>query len=397
MRTSQRQIAHARTTSDPFLTPQFGASFCVSSPARAAAVALVGSVFNLLATYAWGRSLLLRYPQAFTMGAFSEVGPSEDALSKLSFKAIFLASGWTKARAPPPHSNPDANADSQPELRTQASADAPPTAELDTFVRAAVSGPEPGYVATSKMFAAMARFVLEERARLSASCGVFTPGGLAGSAGPAAVLELIARLRKVGISFAVEDRGPLRGRTADSVQRPAWQWALNLSALLGWAVVLAMLVSGSPLLATLRVALVLELVCVFEVLQIASGAVRGDLALGSSLRTPSPTSSPHPHPRAEANRTPGVPLHTIRMLVALVLVPALPSVPAAKIVLFSWSVTEVCRYPMFLMPQVKLARAIRYAIPVGRPPPNPNQRPDEPCTLAAPLPHSPSCPKRCSS
>ena len=156
VRASQRALLHGRSkrpaaaktaVPEPYLTPQFGASFCVSTRYYAAATAAVGLLFGLLARRAWGRALLLRHPGLFSLGIFSDAGPTDAFLSKATFSAVFLSRGWSNAGR----------------------ADAPPSADgvggvggaggFDRFVRTSVSGPEPGYIGTSKMFSAMARCV----------------------------------------------------------------------------------------------------------------------------------------------------------------------------------------------------------------------------------------------
>ena len=156
VRASQRALLHGRSkrpaaaktaVPEPYLTPQFGASFCVSTRYYAAATAAVGLLFGLLARRAWGRALLLRHPGLFSLGLFSDAGPTDAFLSKATFSAVFLSRGWSNAGR----------------------ADAPPSADgvggvggaggFDRFVRTSVSGPEPGYIGTSKMFSAMARCV----------------------------------------------------------------------------------------------------------------------------------------------------------------------------------------------------------------------------------------------
>jgi len=189
VRTSQRILAHQpgkRVGGQPYLTPQFGASFCVASAFWAMAIAAIGAVFGMLSQYSWGRALLLAYPRAFTLGAFSEEGPSEDTLAKSRFRTVFYGRGWAEA-----------------------SASAPPTGGFDMRVRTSVSGPDPGYGGTALMFAMMARTVIDDRAALQGAVrgGVFTPGGLLGSAGVGVVERAIARMGMVGIHFRVEE-GP---------------------------------------------------------------------------------------------------------------------------------------------------------------------------------------------
>ena len=82
-------------------------------------------------------------------------------------------------------------------------------APFDRHVVCSVSGPEPGYIATGLMFAVMARAVLEDRQVLKVRGGVFTPGGLLGSGGAAAVHAFIGRCNAVGVVFKVESTTPV--------------------------------------------------------------------------------------------------------------------------------------------------------------------------------------------
>ena len=164
------------------MTPQFGASFCIRSRYYAIATAVMGLLFNVLSQRAWGRQLLLTYPGFFTLGLFSEDGPTEEMLHKTSWKTTFVGRGWANA-----------------------SPDTVPGGGFDLVTRTSVSGPEPGYIATSIMFAILARTVLEDAETLPATGGVFTPGALIGMGGVAAVRKLVARLCEAGIQFKVEE------------------------------------------------------------------------------------------------------------------------------------------------------------------------------------------------
>ena len=77
---------------EPYLTPQFGASFTIKSPMMAFLVALTGLTFNTLSGYKWGRSILLKNPKLFTIGAFTDEGPTEEMLSATSWRSVFFAS-----------------------------------------------------------------------------------------------------------------------------------------------------------------------------------------------------------------------------------------------------------------------------------------------------------------
>ena len=337
VRTSQRTLANlkrdqpapaapaasAAKPREPHLTPQFGASFCVKSTFWAAATTTCGLLFTTLSKREWGRRLLLKHPDFFTLGMFSDAGPTEEYLSKASFKAIFFGRGWSEADPA-----------------------APPSSHFDTVVRTSVSGPEPGYIATARMFSVMARHVLEDRPLLGVSGGVYTPGGLCGSGGAPAINKLVGRLGSVGVKFAAEERRTLPPKDGDEAsRRPAWQQVLNLLALSGWGVALAMILSqwpsvsaslGSPLMTLI---LASESICVFEVVQIALGLARGNVVLGCTL-------------------------HYTRLIEALVILPLIPHHLVTRLVLLAWSLTELFRYPMFLAPGSKLARLLRYVTPV---------------------------------
>ena len=113
-------------------------------------------------------------------------------------------------------------------------------------------------------------------------------------------------------------------------KRPAWQTALNLVALIGWAAVLVHVIanwsslsytSGSTLLYAI---VALEAICVYEVLQIAMGTAKGNLELG-------------------------IVMHYTRFLEATLIMPAAATSLAPRLILLAWSITEVCRYPMYLL------------------------------------------------
>ena len=93
-------------------------------------------------------------------------------------------------------------------------------------------------------------------------------------------------------------------------------------------------------MAVLNTTLILEGMCAFEVVQIAMGMAKGNLPLG-------------------------VVLHYTRLLIALVVMPLVPATLAAKLVILAWAVTEVARYPMFLLPTSAVARTLRYVTPVA--------------------------------
>mmetsp|Transcript_10434 Transcript_10434/g.22542 ORF Transcript_10434/g.22542 Transcript_10434/m.22542 type:complete len:233 (-) Transcript_10434:189-887(-) len=143
----------------------------------------------------------------------------------------------------------------------------------------------------------------------------------------------------------------------------------NTIALLGWSIVLLALLSQSTTLfadhtdiffrttpATGRILLIdqlfgLECICILEVLRIALGHLKGNFVLGAVL-------------------------HAIRLTcIHLVLADGLGGVHdvtsswnnprfLSTMVLYSWSITEVGRYPMYLFPESALARRVRMVVPL---------------------------------
>lgn len=179
VRSSQRTLAALLPPEEASrLSPQFGAYFCVSSLLWTAIATLLGLVFNFLAARSWGRKLLLAHPGIFTLGMFSELGPSQEMLKGTTFQTHFFGAGYSNYTG---ESGP-----------------------FDKRVRCSIAGPEPGYVATPLLFLAVARFMLEDRAELAVRGGVFTPGGALGASGARAVEKLVARCDAAGVRFVVE-------------------------------------------------------------------------------------------------------------------------------------------------------------------------------------------------
>mmetsp|Transcript_21764 Transcript_21764/g.44692 ORF Transcript_21764/g.44692 Transcript_21764/m.44692 type:complete len:506 (+) Transcript_21764:47-1564(+) len=234
VRSTQRRLAHRKPrderrgsgggrgqeAAEPsyYFTPQFGAYFCVSSFGWAVVVAAIGAVFSTLAKWGWGRRLLLAHPRFFTLGFFSDEGPSQATLDAGYWRTHFVASGWSgKAAA----------AAAAGEQASSGTAGHPPAVvPFDREVVCSVRGPEAGYVATSLLFAAMAQTLLEDRPALvkgvnsdtqkregeeasgvggGGGGGVFTPGALIGGAGPDAVRWLAKRCSALGVEFTVDE------------------------------------------------------------------------------------------------------------------------------------------------------------------------------------------------
>eukprot|EP00850_Spirogloea_muscicola_P020332 SM000212S06925 [mRNA] locus=s212:190563:193062:- [translate_table: standard] len=155
-----------------FKPVQYGAYFTVPSLWYMALFMIFGYLFRFLVTYAWGRKLLLQYPRFFSFGLFSRQGPSQEQIDGTSFFIDFLAKGYSSADlVEKPLSPPDLK------LATR------------------LSGPEPGYEATSMIVTQAALCMLVNRQKLVAG-GVYTPGAAF------AYTDLQQRLQARGIAFA---------------------------------------------------------------------------------------------------------------------------------------------------------------------------------------------------
>ena len=145
---------------------------------------------------------------------------------------------------------------------------------------------------------------------------------------------------------------------------------LNAAALLGWSSVLLILltsalVGGRPLyvpegsgprIPLIDLLFVLEAICFVEVCRIAFGKLKGNLVLGLVL-------------------------HVVRTSCLFYVLPdgLLRGDRTAMYVLYAWSITEVCRYPMYLLPDkassssssssAALARRVRLVAPLFTFPP----------------------------
>ncbi len=147
---------------------------------------------------------------------------------------------------------------------------------------------------------------------------------------------------------------------------------LNMGALLGWTFVLLLLLfqisiiqsslpsiiqqltmpffdattnTTSDRLPIIDLLLFLEGICFIEVGRIAIGQLKGNLVLG-------------------------VILHLIRMSCLLIVLPegltssSETNVLISTLVLYSWALTEVGRYPMYLFPSSSMARYVRLVLPI---------------------------------
>jgi len=222
------QLTQALRTGEQ-VWPQYKAYATLSSYYWAATTTVYGGVFQTLASFSLGRSLLLSMPGVFSDGVFSHEGPSEQQLQKTSFEMEFFAQGYsespeadssleekeivsntidnnTKNKKNKKKSIPSSQLTGTPSGKSTCTAiifgkDKSDKNEqikpFDKYVKIVVSGPEPGYVATPIIFVTLAINVLEDRGSLP-SGGVLTPASAFCNCP-----SIYDRLREVGIEFKV--------------------------------------------------------------------------------------------------------------------------------------------------------------------------------------------------
>ncbi|XP_020147872.1 probable mitochondrial saccharopine dehydrogenase-like oxidoreductase At5g39410 [Aegilops tauschii subsp. strangulata] len=126
---------------------------------------------GILAGFSFGRSLLLKFPEFFSLGFFRKTGPTEAEVSNASFKTWFVGRGYIDSE----HAS---ECGSKP----------------DKEIVTRVSGPEIGYITTSIVLVQCALILLSQRANLPKG-GVYTPGIVFGPT------DLQKRLEENGMSF----------------------------------------------------------------------------------------------------------------------------------------------------------------------------------------------------
>ncbi|KAM3384539.1 hypothetical protein ACQJBY_008901 [Aegilops geniculata] len=130
-----------------------------------------GLFIGILGGFSLGRSLLLKFPEFFSVGLFRKTGPTEEEVRSALFKMWFVGRGYSdSARASERGSKPDK------EIVTR------------------VSGPEIGYITTPIVLVQCALVLLSQRANLPKG-GVYTPGAVFGPT------DLQKRLEENGLSF----------------------------------------------------------------------------------------------------------------------------------------------------------------------------------------------------
>ncbi|KAL1824476.1 hypothetical protein ACET3Z_011254 [Daucus carota] len=138
----------------------------------------VGVMMGLLGSFAFGRSLLLKFPSFFSLGWFRKNGPTEEEVAAASFKMWFVGQGFSDSSLASGKTKPD----------------------MQIITR--LTGPEIGYLTTPIILIQCALVLLKQRDDLPKG-GVFPPGIVFGPT------ELQERLQENGISFDVVSKSSL--------------------------------------------------------------------------------------------------------------------------------------------------------------------------------------------
>ena len=113
----------------------------------------------------------MKFAEFFTFGAFLRQGPPKESIADTSFDITFLGKGVDQ--------------DGNPQTK-----------------RAKVSGPEPGYDATSKILVTCALTLLEERKKVFENLG--EQGGVSTTALAFDGTDIVYNLESAGLSFEIK-------------------------------------------------------------------------------------------------------------------------------------------------------------------------------------------------
>ncbi|KAG7159546.1 saccharopine dehydrogenase-like oxidoreductase isoform X2 [Homarus americanus] len=111
--------------------------------------------FALLCYFSWTRHLLLKYPEVLTAGMFRRAGADREELRRMKFTATLIGHGWSQPLAEGCDQHVEAP---------------------DSSIVVKVTGPDPGYGATSLMLVSSAMSILREKNLCTGKGGVMTPG-----------------------------------------------------------------------------------------------------------------------------------------------------------------------------------------------------------------------------
>lgn len=183
VRNSQRILL--QDADDRRLAPQYAAYIGFKSSLWHKIACCCGCCFSYCTACWCGRGCLLSCPCCFTCGTFTAEGPTDAQLDGCNFVMKFFARGYRKSV-------------SYGATESKQLLQYPEIPDLEVVT--SVSGPEPGYIATPKIFVTLSECLFDEWESMPSKGGVFTPAGLF------AHTRLIEKLDKVGIKFSVESR-----------------------------------------------------------------------------------------------------------------------------------------------------------------------------------------------
>lgn len=151
----------------------FGVKIGTKSLLGTLRIITVGVFIGLLGSCSFGRWLLLKFPEVFSLGWFRKKGPTEEEVESATFKMWFVGQGFSDSS-------------------TTSLANKKPDYEIITRVM----GPEIGYTTTPIILVQCALIILSQRGNLPKG-GVFPPGIVFGPT------DLQERLQRNEISFDV--------------------------------------------------------------------------------------------------------------------------------------------------------------------------------------------------
>ena len=120
---------------------QIESYFTVPSFLSLLGILILGAIFGVFAFFRCGRYLLERYPEFFSFGLFSKVGPTREQINDDTFELTIVGNGWNERLAEPTEE---------------------PNLPFNKTVAVRVNGLDPGYLATSTALVQSGFTVLKE-------------------------------------------------------------------------------------------------------------------------------------------------------------------------------------------------------------------------------------------
>ncbi|GFO11052.1 saccharopine dehydrogenase-like oxidoreductase [Plakobranchus ocellatus] len=131
---------------------EFFPYICLPSYFSAIKFILFGLIFNFMSQFSFGRWLLLKFPQLFTLGYVRKGGPTKAQINSTTFTMTFVGHGFDSTESTTASEKPNRQ------------------------VTVRLTAPEPGYVTTSTCLVQCALIILKESGSMRHSSGVLTPG-----------------------------------------------------------------------------------------------------------------------------------------------------------------------------------------------------------------------------